>query len=287
MRKFIFLAIIAILIWLAVFLWPDDQLHLVFCDVGQGDAILISRGFKQILIDGGPDEKVIQCLSNNLPFWDRKIELVVSTHPDSDHITGLISVLERYQVQVIAINNLAKDSERFWRFRELALAEKAELYHPRVGESVKLAGLDLAVFWPKRDNPFKGLTLQGSNPDVLGATYEGDFNELSIVLRLEYGDFCAFLAGDISAASEPSSSPCQVLKVPHHGSKHATSEELLNQLQPQLAVISVGKNNFGHPSQEVLDRLASAGVRALRTDQAGEIEVITNGRRWRVKQDRY
>ena len=123
MRKFIFLAIIAILIWLAVFLWPDDQLHLVFCNVGQGDAILISRGFKQILIDGGPDEKVIQCLSNNLPFWDRKIELVVSTHPDSDHITGLISVLERYQVQVIAINNLAKDSERFWRFRELALAE--------------------------------------------------------------------------------------------------------------------------------------------------------------------
>ena len=94
MKKILaFLAILTALIWAAVFSFPDNSLHLIFCDVGQGDAILVKKGFNQVLIDGGPDERVLGCLSENLPFWDRTLEMVVLTHPQADHLTGLVPIM--------------------------------------------------------------------------------------------------------------------------------------------------------------------------------------------------
>jgi len=326
----LFLLILAILIWVAVFALPDQNLHLIFCDVGQGDAILITHGFKQVLIDGGPDERVLQCLGENMPFWDREIELMVLTHPDADHLTGLISVLERYKIQAVLINNLSKDTALFYRFRDVLLEEKASLYHPRAGERIKISGLDFSVLWPDadavtlrdpptatqlradrrvtsvesllrgdpkfprsgKDDPEKTIRDRKNSGSILSAVYPGDFNETSIVLRLEYGDFCAFLPGDIGIDTESSLDihnrgyPCQVLKVPHHGSKFSTSEELLSHLQPDLAIISVGKNHFGHPTKEVLERLAKFKIKTLRTDQSGEIEIITDGQKWQIFPER-
>ena len=93
-----FLALTAATIWLAVLAFPDPKLHLIACDVGQGDAILASYGTNQVLIDGGPDNRVLDCLADHLPFWDREIELVILTHPQTDHFNGLIEVFRRYHV---------------------------------------------------------------------------------------------------------------------------------------------------------------------------------------------
>src|SRR3990167_5984157 len=99
-RRYIiqFLVLVAVGVCLAIFQLPDSNLHIVACDVGQGDAILILKGSGQILTDGGPNNKVLTCLSKYMPFWDRDIELVISTHPDADHSTGLIDVVKRYNV---------------------------------------------------------------------------------------------------------------------------------------------------------------------------------------------
>lgn len=275
LKKPIFwLILILILILAAIFQLPDNQLHLVFCDVGQGDAILISQGSNQILIDGGPGQSVLGCLSNHLPFWDREIEVVVATHPEADHITGLIDVIERYNVKQFVVNSLGKESAVFAEFRTAVLNEGSDIYFPKEGDRIKINSLELLVFWPQ------------SQEKVLGATtvVQG-VNEASIVLKLSFGSFDALLTGDISTKveSQLDLEDVEVLKVAHHGSKYSTSKEFLEQTQPELAVISVGKNPFGHPTSEVIERIGELGIKLLRTDEEGEIEVVSDGRGWYTK----
>ncbi len=270
-KPFFWLVLVLALVWAAVFQLPDKNLHLVFCDVGQGDAILISYRAHQILIDGGPNNQVLSCLGNNLPFWDRTIEMVVATHPDADHITGLIDVVKRYSVEQFVLNSVGKDSGVFREFRRVVEEEGVGVYFPEKGDQIKFGSLNLAVLWP--------LTQE----KVLGATMmEKEVNETSVVLQLSLGEFNVLLTGDISSPTEAQLdlSDVEVLKVAHHGSKFSTSEEFLKKVQPELAVISVGKNSFGHPTKEVLGRLEALGITFLRTDQEGEIEVVSNGRKW-------
>src|SRR3990167_3816083 len=92
------LALAAITIWLAVLALPDNRLHVVVCDVGQGDAILVSYKTTQMLVDGGPNKAVLGCLARHMPFYDHRIEVVVLTHPQADHMNGLIDVVKRYTV---------------------------------------------------------------------------------------------------------------------------------------------------------------------------------------------
>lgn len=260
------------LIWAAIFSLPDDQLHLVFCDVGQGDAILIYQGSTQILVDGGPNQDVLDCLSNHLPFWDREIEIVVATHPEADHITGLIDVIERYDVKQFVINSFGKKTAIFQEFQRVVSNEESDIYFPKSGDKIRLKSLELTVLWPQ------------SQEKVLGATtIEKEINDTSVVFQLSYGNFCALFSGDISSKVESrldKDSPCQVLKVAHHGSKYSTSEEFLEQFQPELAIISVGKNPFGHPTEEVIERLSNQAIKLLRTDEEGEIEIVSDGKSW-------
>ncbi len=265
------LVLVVGLIWAAIFSLPDNQLHLVFCDVGQGDAILIYQGSNQILVDGGPNQSVLNCLSNHMPFWDREIEMVVATHPDADHITGLIDVIERYNVKYFVLNSVGKDSAVYREFEKAVLEEKTPVYFPEKGDKINLELIKLAVLWPQ------------SQEKVLGATtMEKEANETSVVLQLSYGDFDVLLTGDISSQIESllNLEDVEVLKVAHHGSKYSTSEEFLKESQPELAVISVGKNSFGHPTKEVLEKLSNLGIKVMRTDQEGEIEVVSNGETW-------
>lgn len=260
------------LIWAAIFNLPDDKLHLVFCNVGQGDAILIYRKSTQILVDGGPDQSVLNCLSNNLPFWDREIEMVIATHPEADHITGLIDVIERYNVKQFVINPVGKNSAIYGEFQNAVLREKSDVYFPQIGDKIKLKSLELAILWPKTQEEVLGV----SSPDR-------EVNDTSTVFQISYGNFCALFTGDISIKTESQLDrvpPCQLLKVAHHGSKYSTSEEFLKQTQPELAVISVGKNSFGHPTKEVIERLRNLVIKTLRTDEEGEIEVVSDGREW-------
>jgi len=291
-RFFIAVFIVCGAIIFAFPFFSDRKLHLVFCDVGQGDATLIKYKSYEVLVDGGPSgTKLLDCLSKNIPPWDREIELVVLSHPESDHLTGLIDVLEKYEVKQIVLNSIIKESAVFWQFRQKVIAEKSQIYLPRAGDQLKLGPLNLVVLWPKEklgDNRLwqEAPAATETSPQVLGAaTVSGEINNTSVVLKLSFGAFDALLSGDIGfAAEEVIDFPeVEVLKVPHHGSRYSTSEGFLDQSKPQLAVISVGKNSFGHPTQEVIDRLEKAKAKIRRTDQSGEIEIVSDGKKWGIK----
>jgi len=303
-RPIFWSSLLLILLWIAVFSLPDQKLHLVFCDVGQGDAILVSYKQNQILIDGGPDNRVLSCLGHHLPFWDRKIEMIVLTHPEADHFTGLIDVIKRYSVNYFVSNNLTNDNPSFWELYRLVLEKKIQVYSPKIGEKIRIRPLSFLVLWPKETLGDKNIWLGNtffaheyagleSSPVELEkaskfaqndylAKYVGDLNETSIVLKLSFGNFKTLLTGDLPSKFENQLdlTSVEVLKVAHHGSQTSTSQTFLEKLKPRLAIISVGKNNFGQPSPEILERLNNLKIRTLRTDQNGEIEIVSDGKRW-------
>lgn len=269
--------------------FPDDNLHLIFCDVGQGDAILAVRGQTQILIDGGPSEKVLGCLSKHLPFWDRTLEMVVLTHPEYDHLTGLVSVVERYTVNQIVANSLLTESGVFSKFREEVIAKKIPVYSPKYGDKIKIGKLEMAILFPLEKLGSEMVWKTSDNLQVLGlSNYTGNFNETAIVSRLGYDKFKALLTGDIGVEQEkeiiPELEKFDVLKVAHHGSKYSSSKEFLERIKPALAVISVGAaNRYGHPTSEVLERLRNLDIKILRTDLDGDIEIVSDGKSWYTK----
>ncbi|MBI2326748.1 hypothetical protein HYU92_00345 [Candidatus Curtissbacteria bacterium] len=252
------------------------KLRLIFCDVGQGDGILIiAPSGKQIVVDGGPGTKIVDCLGQKIPFWDRKIELVVLTHPQRDHLEGLVEVLARYQVEMIMTTGVANETDVYRAWEEALKEENTRIYTPNAGDEILVKGSTLArveplvlkVLWPSR-----------SDIDQWGVKAPKDLNETSIVMRLEYGGFCAYLTGDIPKEILETliDTECELLKVSHHGSKTGTNEEILDSVNPEVAVIQVGKNSFGHPTKEVLDLLESKGVKILRNDINGIIEVVSD-----------
>lgn len=267
-KPFFWLALTLVLIIGVIFSLPDKQLHLIFCDVGQGDAILISYSQTQILIDGGPNNQVSNCLSKYMPFWDRQIEMIILTHQDGDHLNGLIDVLERYSVNYFVSNGLSpSDSIAFNELETIRKKKKVQLVSVKTRDRMKIGPLYFLFLWPEKNY---------LNPDNL--------NESSVVFRLSYGNFTALLTGDISERIENlldlPAGRTEVLKVAHHGSRFSTSEGFLSKIKPKLAIISVGKNNFGHPAQSVLERLKKIGTKVLRTDQQGDIEIVSNGQGW-------
>jgi competence protein ComEC len=267
----ILLSLISALALLTAVSTPDNNLHLIACDVGQGDATLITQGNTQILIDGGPGNKVIDCLSSHLPFWDRTIELVVLSHPQSDHYQGLIEVFSTYHVNTFLTTNLENSAQSYQVLKNKVGESHVEVIYPTSDTTLKLGKISLDIVWPSEEH----LTLN-TQPNQ-------DLNNFSIVALLSFGEFDTLLTGDIGPEIIPDIlntdqlSSIEYLKVPHHGSKNGLTQELLDATSPQLATISVGRNSYGHPHQEIIDMLLKAGVITLRTDQMGDIEIITNG----------
>ncbi len=267
-------ALIGFILLVAAFVsLPDGNLHLVFCNVGQGDAIYIrTPNGQDILIDGGPNDRVLSCLGEHMPFYDRTIELMALSHPQADHLTGLISVLERYSVNYFVSTGLENQSEGYKKLMSLIRNKKVQVKNEAVGGKIDLDNLRLITFWP--DNR------------VLGLSNTGDANEASLVLGLSYGQFSALLTGDAGQDVQKEISLTSriglinILKVPHHGSKTALMENFLSEIRPQLAVISVGKNSYGHPTKETLELLNNVGSKILRTDRDGEIEIVSDGGSW-------
>jgi len=266
------MGVITLLIWLAVGTLPDGRLHVTFLDVGQGDAILITLpDGRQMLIDGGPSATDLNWrLGRKMPFWDRSLDVVINTHPDADHLGGLVSILERYEVGQVIVSDMAGHSELYeeWE-RQL---DQAKL-QPVIGQS----GMALSLG--------KGITATILSPGSHTLSADNP-NDHSVVVRLEMGQISFLLPGDIETPIERSlvyadiPLTATVLKSPHHGSNTSSSESFLDAVNPQLAIISVGEDNkFGHPSSAVLDRYAEHGITVLRTDQQGTIEFITDGER--------
>jgi competence protein ComEC len=274
------LLVVAILTSTAVYAMPDNQLHVSFLDVGQGDAILIQTpNHQDILVDGGPSaQSISQQLSKHLPFWDRTIELVVLTHPHEDHLTGLLEVLQRYKVkQVLYLDTdyNTPDAEEWLNL----------IQQKHIKSTLATAGQEI-------DLGTKDTTLEVVNPTP-GSTVPAMDN--GIVLKLSDEKISFLLTSDISADAEHdlitqrADVSCTVLKVAHHGSNDSSTAAFLAVADPKLAVISVGADNtFGHPGADTLQRLADVvGANNIyRTDKNGTVECITDGTRLWVKTER-
>ncbi len=268
--------VMAILVWSVVLTMPDDKLHVSFLDVGQGDAILIQTPNGQnILIDGGPDPQKINLeISRKLPFWDRTIELMVCTQPQADHVTGLVEVLQRYEVGRVLESGISYNSSIFREWCNLLEDKEIEHNIARAGQEIDLGnGIKIEVL-----NPPEGL-FEGTSHDV-------DNN--GVVLRLSWGKVNFLFTADIREEAEfeligqRANLKSTVLKVAHHGSKTSTSPQFLAAVGPEVAVISAGADNpFGHPSPEVVERLVDklGGDNVYRTDEDGTIEFVTDGER--------
>lgn len=239
--------------------WRDDVSIWVF-DVGQGDSIFIDADV-DVLIDGGPTDIVIEKLSLVLPFWDRSIDIILNTHPHADHLSGLINVLNRYQVGQVWISGQGYQTGASDTFANLSDQTQKVV---TTGSSAELQeGVTLNVLRPR-------VSLEGKILD--------DPNDGSIVLLLTCFNSRILLTGDIGAEQEAliqnEIGNIDVLKVGHHGSQSASSFEFLNATDPEVAIISVGENNYGHPSHAVLDRLEAIDVDIYRTDINGDVRVI-------------
>lgn len=285
--SFALLVLVAIAIWQAVFSVSDERLHIIACDVGQGDAILIVYGETQILIDGGPPNgKVLSCLSRHMPYYDRTIEIVLLTHPQLDHFGGLIEVFERYKVETFLANSLEASSKEYQVLKDKVKRSEARIINPTSGMDVSIGLLHLDIVHPSSDFVAGNMdtTERLVVPNVLGAyTSKKDPNDFSIVAILRLGEFDALFTGDIGpkVSDEVIKSgkmrKVEYIKIPHHGSKNGLTENLLNISNPEVAVISVGKNQWGHPHEEVVKMLSDRGIKTFRTDEMGDVEVVTDG----------
>lgn len=245
----------------------DGLLRVYFLDVGQGDAILIQAGENQVLIDGGPDAKVVQELAEVMPLGDRSIDMLVLTHPDADHINGLIEVLERYDVEYVLENFLERhDAPVYVKWNELK--KEAQVIQAVAGQIINVGeGVYLEILYPIDEN-----------------TRQSKTNNNSIVAKLVYGESELILTGDIEAKVERElvvrgiDIDADLLKVPHHGSKTSTTAEFLDAVTPEAVFIQVGAGNrYGHPHPMVLRRLEERGIKVYRTDTMGRVELIMNG----------
>lgn len=274
-----------VLMVLVIVTWPSHKLEVVFCNVGQGDAALVIKGNFQLLIDGGPSEsKLYDCLSNNLPFWDRQIEAVVNTHPEADHINGLIGLARRYRIGLLLVSGFSDKEGKADLLKKL-VNQKAKLKEVRIGDRLRYGDLYFDIVWSSSKNQYLN-DLDVGNLDKK----EIDLNKSSVAGRLRYKDFSVLFTADISEEEELAMVDMgllrvdDVLKVAHHGSKNSSSKTLLGVVRPKVAIVSVGKgNSFGHPTKEVLSRIDAIGTSLWRTDKNGWVKIVSDGEKYFVQ----
>ena len=263
------LIIAASLVWAAIFYLQDrDYLTVAFLDIGQGDAIFIEApNGNQVLIDGGPNQKVLSELSKVMPFYDRSIDVVIATHPDADHIGGLPEVLARYDIDYVFDSASASDTGVYKEWTSSVEKENARYTHVFRGTRILLGeNVRLDILYP-----FPGQISE-------------DANNMSVVAKLIYGKTCFILTGDLERVGEfkllDDDISCEVLKIGHHGSKTSTSDAFLAAIAPKFAVIQSGEDNkYGHPNGIVLNKLQAADIAALRNDELGLIKIRSDGER--------
>ncbi|HET9040350.1 MAG TPA: DNA internalization-related competence protein ComEC/Rec2 [Gemmatimonadales bacterium] len=254
---------------------PSLALH--FLDVGQGDAAAIRtpRGH-WILVDAGPaDERADAGRRVVAPFLERQgarsLTLAVVSHAHADHLGGLPAVMGRLPTGMVIEPGADVADPRYTRFLDRLLADRVPWHPARLGDRFELDGVRATVL----------------HPEPGGAGWGEDVNEDSLVLLIEYGDFQALFAGDAGFPAEAAMHgrlrQVDLLKVGHHGSRGSTGDDWLDALAPPVAVISLGRNDYGHPASATLARLQAHGVAVHRTDREGTITVVTDGHRMTVR----
>lgn len=255
----------------AVFLFlqlPDSKLHVYFLDIGQGDSILIKTSENhQVLVDGGPKNKVIQELGEVMPFFDKSIDLVILSHPHSDHIEGLVEVLKRYKVELVLFTAVDFASPAYDEFLREVSRQQIPISIAEASNDFRMGNTIFDVIYPLKQ--------------VTGESFK-NLNNSSTAVKLMYGDVAILLPGDLEKEAETElvetrvNLKADILKAGHHGSKSSSSREFLDLVGPDIVVIQSGMGNkFGHPHKETLENLKAAGVKKIyRNDLDGRVEFI-------------
>lgn len=263
--RYLFLAaLVILLLYFSYQIFLESRpLQVIILDVGQGDSILIQKGTKQVLIDGGPSGKTeLAKLGKYLPFFDREIDIVIATHPDRDHIAGLVDAARNYQIGKVFSTGAQKDTAVFKEWKEILEYNRIESLETAEGDELNIGDAKIKIIFPS----------EAVDPAA------GDANNKSVVARLDFGDNSFLFTGDIESLAEKEilasgeNIDVDFLKVAHHGSKYSSSDEFLDATSPEEAIISVGANNsYGHPTEVVLDALAKRNIKVWRTDGMGDI----------------
>ena len=259
----------------------QGRLQIYALDVGQGDsALIITPEGKSVLIDAGPPQAGDEVVAALRKRDVRSLDLAVATHPHADHIGGMRPVIENFGVKNFLDSGQVYASKEYERMLR-AIQEKG-IRFIEAKKEMKFdldSGVKLEVLNPPGDSQWITEVRRGGSVE----------NANSIVLRLSYGNFSMLFTGDAETETEDlimeSGAPlsAQVLKVGHHGSRHATSARFLDAVAPEAAVISCGADNrYGHPARQTLDRLQKAGVKVYRTDLNGEIATLTDGNTFEI-----
>lgn len=255
----------------------DRYFHFVMCDVGQGDGMYIrTPGDIDIVVDGGPDSSILSCLSDHMPFWDRDIDMVFLTHGHSDHVSGLLEILSRYDVQYFVTQDDLGEGDILEALHQALDMSSTEVRLVQAGEKMRVGEVGIQIVWPTRE-------FLDTTDDTLSSF---DKNSSSLTILVSYGDVDILLTGDVEeyvVRDVLSAHDVDILKMAHQGSYTGTGEETFSVQRPGLALISVGENSYGHPHESVLQELFDNSIPYMRTDEQGDIEVVSDGRRFWVK----
>jgi len=247
-----------------------------FLSVGQGDAVLVETPTgKRLLMDGGPKRNIEMELQKLLPFWDRAIDVITLSHPQSDHLSGLVGLAAEWDVGHAIITGARYANDEYARFLGSLEARGITATLARPGVTLRFGD---------------GVTVETLYPDSPGALKRAaDVNESSAVFRLDFGNISFLFTGDAGFDTEgklmkkyASKLDVDGLKVGHHGSNYASGQEFLRRISPAAAVIQVGENSYGHPAPEAIERLKKSGAYTYRTDKDGTVTFVTDGKTvWR------
>ena len=240
---------------------PQDNNLRVYClDVGQGDSILITNNNKTMLIDASTNEmgsRVVKYL-NDLGI--KKIDYLVGTHPHEDHIGGLDNVIKNFDIGTIYMPNVVATTKTFEEVIDAISAKKLKVTSPKTGDKFTVGNAECEVMSIRND--------------------KDDYNNCSIVIKMDFNNVSYLFTGDAEESVESSRKwpHIDVLKVGHHSSNTSSSKKFLEQIKPEVALISVGQGNtYGHPTQATLKRLSNIGAKIYRTDENGTILLIEKG----------
>lgn len=264
----IFLAVFNVFLWWRIFSGVSiEHPEIYFFDIGQGDSqLLVLPGGVKILIDGGPSgERLTARLNEILPASDRYIDLVILSHPQHDHYAGFISALKYYQAGAFISTGAEGTAKSFADLRQVLKDGKVRQINLLEGDRIRYKNYDLEILSP----PAEFL----NHPDL---------NDGSLAVFLKTGSSTALFTGDIGFLVEDylvkrHNIDADILKVPHHGSKYSSGENFLSAVTPQISIIEVGRNSYGHPTEAALSRLKNAGSRIYRTDQDGTVKLVIKG----------
>ncbi len=282
-REFVTAAVSIVIIAAVFYHLPNKSLKTVFLDVGQGDsACIITPSKKAILIDGGGSTKTPEYYFNvgkkiTVPallhqgIWS--LDTIIASHIHDDHIEGLLDVLKTYKVKRIIFPDTPYTSRTYEELIELCRTKRTDIIYLTRGDKIKLADdIQIDIIFPST------ILVEGTSSDE---------NNNSLVAKLSYKDFEILFTGDIQGEAEELLAKerlnCDILKVPHHGSKYSSTEDFLKSVGAKYSIISVGNNNYGHPSPDVLNRLSKDSKGIYRTDKNGAIVVITDGKKVMIR----